>query len=102
MDLGDQPLRECVHDRDADPVQAAGNFVALPAELAAGVELGQDDRQRGQSLLGHHVDRNAGAVVGDGDRVVGVEDDLDQVGTVGERLVDGVVDDLVDEVMEAS
>ena len=41
------------------------------------------------------------AVVDDGDRVVGVERDLDEVVAARERLVDGVVDDLVDEVVEA-
>ena len=46
LDLGDEPLRERVHDRDADAVQAAGDLVALAAELAAGVELRQHDRQR--------------------------------------------------------
>ena len=50
--LGDEPLRERVDDRDADAVQAARDLVALAAELAAGVELRQDDRERGQALLG--------------------------------------------------
>ena len=44
-DLGDEPLRERVHDRDADAVQAARDLVAVAAELAAGVELRQDDRR---------------------------------------------------------
>ena len=100
--LGDQPLGERVDDRDADAVQAAGDLVAVAAELAAGVELREDDRQRGQSLLRHHVDGDARAPVLDGDRVVGMERDLDPVVAARERLVDGVVDDLVDEVVEAS
>ena len=49
-----------------------------------------------------HVDGDAAAVVGDGDRVVGVDDDLDLVGLAGQRLVDGVVDDLVDQVVQAA
>ena len=44
--LGDEPLGERVHDRDADAVEAAGDLVAVAAELAAGVELRQHDRQR--------------------------------------------------------
>ena len=31
-----------------------------------------------------------------------MEGDVDPIGTPGERLVNGVVDDLVDEVMEAA
>ena len=34
-------------------------------------------------------------------RAVGVERDLDRGGVAGERLVDGVVDDLVDHVVQA-
>ena len=47
------------------------------------------------------VDRDAAAVVGDGDRAVGVERHRDRVAIAGERLVDGVVDDLVDHVVQA-
>ena len=100
--LGDQPLGERVHDRDADAVQAARDLVAVAAELAAGVKLRQDDRQRGHALVLHHVDRDARAPVADRDGVVRVERDLDRVVAPRERLVDGVVDDLVDEVMEAA
>ena len=57
--LGDEPLRERVHDRDADAVQAARDLVAVAAELAAGVQLRQHDRQRGQPLVLDHVDRDA-------------------------------------------
>jgi hypothetical protein len=40
------------------------------------------------------------AVVGDGHRVVGVDGDDETVAVARERLVDGVVDDLVHEVVE--
>ena len=53
-------------------------------------------------VLLHDADGDAAAVVGDGDRVVGVDGDVDGGAVAGERLVDGVVDDLVDEVVEAS
>src|SRR6266852_6221113 len=48
-----------------------------------------------------NVNRNAAAVVAHGDRAVGVEHDLHRGGVAGQRLVDGVVDDLVDHVMQA-
>jgi len=41
------------------------------------------------------------AVVCDGHRVVGVDDDRNLAAEARERLVDGVVDDLVDEVVKA-
>ena len=50
-------------------MKSAGNLVATAvAELAAGVEHGQDDLGRGATLLLHDADRDATAVVGDGAR----------------------------------
>ena len=96
-------LAQRVDDRDADAVQAAGHLVAAAvAELAAGVQDGQDDLDGRPALLLHHRDRDAAAVVDDGDRVVGVDRDVDQRRVAGEGLVDGVVDHLVDEVMQAA
>ena len=46
------------------------------------------------------IDRDAAAVVDDRDRVVDVQRDVDLVAVPGQRLVDRVVDDLVDEVMQ--
>ena len=82
-------------------MQATGDLVAVPAELAAGVELRQHDRQRRQILLGHEVDRDAVTPVPNRDGMVRMEDHLDALVASREGLVDGVVDDLVEEVMEA-
>ena len=101
LDSGDQPLGERVDDRDADAVEAAGDLVAALAELPAGVQLGQDDRQRGQALVFHHVHRDARAVVFDGHRLVRVDGHLEVVAAAREGLVDRVRDHLVGEVMEA-
>ena len=103
-DLCDEPLGQRVHDGHADAVQPAGDLVrrVLAAELAAGVQLRQHNRERGHPLVGHRVDRDAGAVVADGDGVVRMERYLDLVVAAREGLVDAVVDHLVDEVMEPS
>ena len=50
VDLEDEAGRQGVDHRDAHAVQAARDLVALPAELAAGVQGGQDDL--GRRLLG--------------------------------------------------
>ena len=99
--LRDEPLREGVDDGDADAVEAAGDLVAVAAELAARMELREDDGERREVLVVDRVDRDAPSVVDDRDRVVGVQTHLDEVVVARERLVDGVVDDLVDQVMEA-
>ncbi len=102
LDLDVEPRREGVDHRDADAVQAAGDLVAVAAEFAAGVELRQHHRHCGEPLVLHHVGGNARAVVGDRDRVVRMQDDFDEVGAARHGLVDGVVDHLEDEVMEAA
>ena len=78
----------------ADAVQAAGGDVRAAAELAAGVQLGEDHLDAGEPGLGLLVDRDAAAVVVDLGRAVGVQGDLDPVRGAGQRLVDAVVDDL--------
>ena len=100
--LGHEPLGERVDDGDTDAVEAARHLVAVAAELPSGVELRQHDRQRRQPLVGDDVHRDARAGVAHRHRVVRMNRHVDEVVTTGERLVDGVVDHLVDEVMEAS
>ena len=100
LDLELEPLGERVHHRDADAVQAARDLVAVLVELPARVQRGHHDLGGGALLAGVLVDRDAAAVVHDGDAVVVVDDDVDLGAVAGERLVDRVVDDLVDEVVQ--
>ena len=98
-----EALRQRVHHRDADAVETARHLVtAALAELAASVEHGEHDLDRGLALLLHDRDRNATAVVGHGDRVVGMDLDLDLVAVPGKGLVNRVVHDLVHQVMQAT
>jgi hypothetical protein len=100
-----QPLGEGVDAGDADAVQAAGDLVAVLVELAAGVEHAHDDLGGGALglvLVVHlDADRDAAAVVGDGDGVVGVDGDDDVVAVAGQGLVDGVIDDFEHHVVQA-
>ena len=103
-DLHVELLRQRVDHRDADAVQAAGDRVAAPAELAAGVQDGQDHLERRAAILGpgDGLDRDAAAVVVHARGTVGVQGDDDAIAIPRHRLVDRVVDDLVDEVMQAA
>src|SRR5215472_4032711 len=87
---------ERIDHGDADAVQAARYLVGVLVEFAAGMELGHDDLGRRDAFALVDVDGNAAAVVAHGHRSVGVEDDLDPRGETGQRLVDRIVDDLVD------
>src|SRR3546814_5380818 len=51
--------------------------------------------------LGMDVDRDAAAVVADGDRAVAVQHHRHGIAVAGQRLVDGVVHHLVDHVVQA-
>ena len=91
-----------VHHVRAHPVQSAGDLVAAAAELGPGVERRHRRLEAGQAGGGVDVDGNAPPVVLDGDRRVLRDLDDDPVAVARHRLVDGVVDDLVDQVMEAA
>ena len=95
-----QPLGQGVHDRHADAVQAARHLVAVVVELAAGVQDREHDLGRRFAAF-MAIDRNAAAVVHDRDRVIDVDGDVDLVAIAGQRLVDRVVHDLVNEVVQS-
>ncbi len=98
----DELARQRVHDRRADAVQAAGGLVALAVELSAGVERREDHLERARLRLRMLVHRNAAAIVLDRDRrPVLVERDRDVRGVAVHRLVDGVVENLPDEMVQA-
>ena len=93
--------REGADDRRADAVEAARVDVAPVLELPAGVERREDQLECGLLVLRVDVDGDAAAVVVDLDLApVRAEADLDPRGPAVDDLVDGVVDDLPDEVVE--
>ena len=97
----DELLRQRVDDARADAVEAAGGLVAVVFELPAGVEHGEDRLERDLLRLRMLVDRDAPAVVLDGQRrAVGVQRDADVRGVAVHRLVDGIVENLPDEMVQ--
>ncbi len=100
VDLGDQKRRQCIDARYAHAVQTARYLVAALVELTAGMQHRQDDLQSRLALLLVEVGRDASAVVLDRYRIVFVYGNV-YVGTVtGQRLVYGVVHDLVYEMVQ--
>ena len=96
-----QPLGQRVDDRGADAVQAAGDLIATAAELAARVQHGEYDLERGLAGLRLDVHGDTAAVIADADDVAGLDGQLDVAAVARERLVDGVVDDLIHQVVQA-
>ena len=91
-----------IHDRHTHAVQAAGHLVSLAAELAAGVQDGEHHLNGGDFLLGMLIHGNTAAVVIDRDGIVGMDPHLDSIAVTGQGLVHGVVDHLVNQVMQAA
>ena len=77
------------------------DFIAAVAEFAAGVEHGQDDLHGGFPAF-VHVHGDAAAVIHDGDAVVPVDGHFHMVAVARQRLVDGVVHHLVNEMVQAA
>ena len=102
-DLDHQIVRQRVDHGNADAVQAAGGFIDLAVELAAGVQHRHDHLEGGLAgKLRMVFHRNAAAVVGDGKIAVRIEFDLDEVGVSGHGFVHRVVDDFGEQVVEGA
>ncbi len=90
-----------VDHRHAHAVQATGEGVVAVAELAAGVQPGQDQFDAGDLLLRVDVHRHAAAVVADLAAAVLEQHDLDRFRVPGQRLVHRVVDDFLRQMVRA-
>ena len=101
-DLDLQPFGQRVDDRRTYAVQTAGHLVAAAAELAAGVQNGKDDRDRRQTGLAVDADGNASAVVGDANDVALLYYHVNFGAVACERLVDGVIDDLIHQMVQTA
>src|SRR5205085_8058561 len=89
--------------RPAVALGPARHLVAATADLAGRMQGRHHDLGRGATLvLGMLVDRDAPAVVRHTHGAVGAQRHLDPRAVPGHRLVDGVVDDLPDQVVEAA
>ena len=96
-----EALGQGVGDRDAHAVQAAREGVraaALLVELAARVQLREDDLDGRRLLDRMRAHRDAAPVVLDAHRAVGVQRHRDARRVSAQRLVGRVVDDLLDDV----
>ena len=100
-DFDFEQLRERIHDRDADAVEAARGVVGLALELSARVQDRHDDFEGGLGLeLGMRIDRDAAAVVRHRKEAVRIEADVDEGRMAGHRLVHGVVEHFGEEVVQ--
>jgi len=83
-----------------DAVQPARYLIGVLIELTAGMEVGHDDLGCGHPLLVMNTDRDAAAIIGDRARPVGVQRHRDGVAIACQRLVDRIIDDLINHMMQ--
>jgi hypothetical protein len=101
-DLDLELIAQGVDDRGADAMESARHFVGILFELAARMQHGMHDFER-RALFGRmHVDWNSAAVVLDRNPIVAQNYGVDLGTETGQRFIDGVVDDLSDEMMQAA
>ena len=98
--LSFQPGGQSVHNGHPDTVQSAGHRVCAGFELSSGVECREDGRQGRLLGLLVLIDRDAASVVLDPDPAVVQKCHVDAVGEAGHGLINGVIDDLPDEVVK--
>ena len=81
-------------------MEAAGDLVTAATELSAGVKDCIYHLQGWPTGLGLNVHGNAPAVIGDGDGLSRVDGDRNMLAIPGQGLVNGIVHDLIDQVVQ--
>ena len=102
MHLHRQPFRQRVDNARAHAVQTAGDLIASAAELAARVQHGVDDLERGAPRLRLNVDGDTAAVIHNSDGVALVDRHFNFRAVARKRFIDGVIHNFIDEVMQAA
>ena len=83
-------------------MQTARHFVRTLIELAAGVQHRHGDFETWFLLCLVEVHGNASPVVHYSNRVIRVDRQVDLAAVAGQRFVNGIVDNLVDQMMKAA
>ena len=92
---------QSINNRSAYAMQAPGHLIAFAAELAAGVQHGQADLDRGPLQLGVHAHREAAAVILHLDGTIFQQADLHLRAVAGQRLINGIIYNLIYAVVQA-
>ena len=90
-----------VHTRYTYAVQTSGNLVRTFVELTSGVQYGHNYFQCGFLFLLVIVYRNTTSVVLYGNRIIFVDGHFDVVAITGERFVDRVVHNFINQMVES-
>ena len=97
-----EAARQGVHHGAADTVQSTGNGIPAAAEFSTGVQHRQDDLNGRTALCLVNVDGDSATVVFDANGAVGQNANINCVAVPRQGFVDGVVNDLIDQVVQSA
>ena len=81
-------------------MQTAGHFVRIAVKFTTGVQLGHDDLGGGNAFFGVDIDRDTAAIIAHRNAGICVDFDLYIIRMFGKRLVDAIIDDLIDHMVQ--
>ena len=82
-------------------MKTAGDFVGGFVELAACMQFREHDLGSGNFFRLMNVHRNTPAIIDNGNAIIDVNRHIDFVAVTCQSFIDGVVDDLIDEVVKS-
>ena len=82
-------------------MQAAGYLVSSAAEFATGMQDRKYDLDRRNTGLMINTYRNTTAVINNGDRIIRIDHHFDFVAKSCQRLIDGIIYDLIYQMVKA-
>ncbi len=100
IDVRLEPLAQGVDHADADPVQPAGHFIAVLVELATRVQRTEHDLEGAFLRLLVLLDGYSTPVILDHTASVGVNLNRHLVAVAGHRLINRVIQDLVNKMVQ--
>ena len=95
-----QVRRQAIHHRTADPVQPSGHLVRPAAELPPGVQRSHHRLQPRLARGRVDVHWNPPPVIRNGNQPIPIQRQVDPGAETGHRLIHGVIQNLIDEVMQ--
>ncbi len=100
--LNRHPLGQGIDNRGTHAVETAGNLIAAAAKLTAGMEDGINHFQSGLARLGLNVHRDTAAIIRHGNDITVMDGNGDLGAVACQRLINGVVHDLIDQMVQSA
>ena len=101
LDLNIHERAQSVYDRNTNAMQAAGYLIAIAAELTARMQHGQNNLNSRLAAF-VHINRDTAPIIDNSDAVILMNGHVYIRTVASQGLINGVVDNLIDEMMQAA